>query len=102
MANIQLTLNIDEANKVITINGFSQDLSINYASDVDFTQLVGLLGRSIESDTMIDVIGNYVGNDEKLNVIVQTIVEIVAKYNEVITPPDSSEVVAQPVDDLPF
>lgn len=102
MANIQLTLNIDEANKVITINGFSQDFSINYTSDVDFTQLVGLLGRSIESDTMIDVISNYGGNDEKLNAIIQTIVEIVDKYNEVITPPDSSEVVAQPVDDLPL
>jgi hypothetical protein len=104
MDNIQCSVNIDNVNKLIILQGLSEsDLKINYTSDVDFTELVSLLTNLIDDSKKIDL-GNFeTAGDDKLALIMETLKAIISKYNESVSNTDSpiQEVDSQSAD-LPF
>jgi hypothetical protein len=104
MDNIQCSVNIDDDQKIIFLKGLSATpLSINFSSDVDFTELVSVLTSLIDNSRKIEIASFEPTSDEKLNLILETITSIIGKYNDSISDnePPIQEVSALD-DDLPF
>ncbi len=104
MDNIQCSVNIDPEGKKISLQGLSTDpLSINFSSDVDFTELVSMLTDLIDNSKKIELASYESTSDEKLNLILETISGIIGKYNAAISDnePPIEEVSVQD-EDFPF
>ncbi len=104
MNNILCSVNIDNTNKLIILQGLSEsDLIINFTSDVDFTEFVSLLTHLIDDSKKIDL-GNFeTGGDDKLALIMETLKGIISKYNDSISNTDlPNQVVDSQNADLPF
>lgn len=98
MKQIQLTIN--ETEKLVSISGIgSNNISINYTSDVDLTALVNALEPLIEDEANIEITEEtQIYEDEKLNLVLNCIKDIVKEFNDVI---NTQEQEVSP-DDLPF
>jgi len=85
MDTIHCEIKILQEKEVITISGLKEsELEIDYSGnkDIEFTPLVQTLTGLIDTEKKIDV--NYPDTDdldEKLRLIVETIIEITEKYN---------------------
>lgn len=104
MDNILCSLNIDDEAKIISLQGVSTNpLTINFSSDVDFTELVSVLTGLIDNSKKIELAIFETTTDEKLNLILETISGIIEKYNDAISDNQSPiEEVSSQDDDLPF
>ena len=77
---------IDEENKKVKITNLqTEDLEIDFSSDVDFTNLVSILTEKIDTLQQININCSEEPTDEKVKLIIDTIKEIFKKYNESIT-----------------
>lgn len=104
MDNIQCSVIIDDEGKIISLQGLSTNpLTINFSSDVDFTELVSVLTGLIDNSKKIEIASFEPTSDEKLKLILETISGIIGKYNDAISDnePPIEEVSSQN-DDLPF
>lgn len=86
MDDIQCSVNIDNENKIITLQGLSiNPLTIDFNGDVDFTDLVSILTCLIDTSSKIKLESLDTFSDEKLKLIIETISSIIEKYNESIS-----------------
>ncbi|MDP3444254.1 MAG: hypothetical protein Q8T08_15460 [Ignavibacteria bacterium] len=86
MDNIQCSVNIDHENKIIILQGLAtNDLTINFTNDVDFTEFVSTLTSLIDNSKRIELTNIETDADEKLKLIMETISGIIDKYNESIS-----------------
>ena len=74
----------EERKKVIITNLQSEDVEIDFSSDVDFTNLVSILTEKVDSLQQINITLSEEPTDEKVKLITDTIKEIFEKYNESI------------------
>lgn len=95
MPEIILSLTFDKSSKIIFVSGLSaEDVKIDYSADIDFTPLVESLLESVASDNSFALqLTSTDNHDEKDKLVERTIVEIIAKYNEivVVAPEESGE-----------
>lgn len=106
-----VTVTFDEVNEIIKLNSISNtEISIDYSGDVDFTELVAMLTKSIENENEISLTIPDI-EDEKLKMVVQTIGDIVENYNKALNEEIDSDINTQTIedssdddldDDLPF
>lgn len=95
----QVNITIDEPNELINLSGLTDnDLSIDYSSDIDFTELVQVLADMIDQEEDINVTCEEVDEEkDKLKVVVETVESIFNKYNESLSiEPEEDD------DNLPF
>jgi hypothetical protein len=107
MAEKIVKLLFDEDTSIITIEGISTDnLQIDYSGDIDFTNLVEALTVFIEENSSIKIENtNDLPKEGKISIVLETIIEIIKKYNESISTIDSTGqvlLVNDDDDDLPF
>ena len=107
MAEKIVKLLFDEDTNIITIEGISTDnLHIDYSGDIDFTNLVETLTVFIEENSSIKIENtNDLPKEGKISIVLETIIEIIKKYNESISTIDSTGqvlLVNDDNDDLPF
>lgn len=109
MNNVTVTL--EEENEIIKLSSISNTvISIDYSGDVDFTELVSMLTKSIDNENEISLSIPDI-EDEKLKMVVQTIEDIVDNYNKALKEEIDSDISDQAIeensddeldDDLPF
>lgn len=109
MNNVTVTL--EEENEIIKLSSISNTvISIDYSGDVDFTELVSMLTKSIDNENEISLSIPDI-EDEKLKMVVQTIEDIVDNYNKALKEEIDSDISNQAIeespddeldDDLPF
>ena len=107
MAEKIVKLLFDEDTSIITIEGISTvNLQIDYSGDIDFTNLVETLTVFIEENSSIKIENtNDLPKEGKISIVLETIIEIIKKYNESISTIDSTGqvlLVNDDNDDLPF
>ncbi len=104
MNNLKCSVNIDLEGKTISLHGLSTDpLAINFSSDVDFTELVSILTSLIDNSKKIEFASYESTSDEKLKLILETILGIIEKYNAAISENEPlNENVSFNNDDIPF
>lgn len=107
MAEKIVKLLFDEGTSIITIEGISTvNLQIDYSGDIDFTNLVETLTVFIEENSSIKIENtNDLPKEGKISIVLETIIEIIKKYNESISTIDSIGqvlLVNDDNDDLPF
>ena len=107
MAEKIVKLLFDEDTNIITIEGISTvNLQIDYTGDIDFTNLVETLTVFIEENSSIKIENtNDLPIEGKISIVLETIIEIIKKYNESISTIDSTGqvlLVNDDNDDLPF
>lgn len=107
MAEKIVKLLFDEDTNIITIEGISTvNLQIDYSGDIDFTNLVETLTVFIEENSSIKIENtNDLPIEGKISIVLETIIEIIKKYNESISTIDSTGQVSlanDDNDDLPF
>ena len=79
---INCSLTIDEQTHRITISELIEnDIEIDYSSDIDFTNLVTVLTEKIDEDKKINLFFEEEINDEKLQLVIDTIKDIIEIYN---------------------
>jgi len=79
---INCSLTIDEQTHRITISELIEnDIEIDYSSDIDFTNLVTVLTEKIDEDKKINLFFEEEINDEKLQLVIDTIKDIIQIYN---------------------
>lgn len=82
---INCTMSIDEDSQNIKIaNLAEEDIILNYSNDINFTNLVSLLTDKIDISKEIILTFNEEVNDEKTQLIINTITDIFNIYNESI------------------
>src|SRR3989304_7325322 len=90
MDNIQCSVNIDNENKLIALQGLLiNPLTIDFNGDVDFNELVSVLTSLIDTSKKIELESLDTFPDEKLKLIIETISSIIEKYNESISNSES-------------
>lgn len=109
MNNVILTF--DEENEVIKLNSISNsEVSIDYSGDVDFTELVSMLTKSLDNEDEISLTIPEI-EEEKLKMVIQTIQDIIDNYNIALNEEVDSYLNSQATekssddeldDDLPF
>lgn len=82
--NCELTID-EERKKAKITNLQSEDVEIDFLSDVDFTNLVSILTEKVDSLQQINITLSEEPTDDKVKLITDTIKEIFEKYNESIT-----------------
>lgn len=97
----------DEDANIITIEGIaSNNLQIDYTGDIDFTNLVETLTVFIEENIFIKIENtDDLPKEGKISIVLETIIEIIKKYNESISTIESTGQVSLVNDDddnLPF
>ncbi|UFH36542.1 hypothetical protein [Flavobacterium acetivorans] len=97
----------DEDANIITIEGIgSNNLQIDYTGDIDFTNLVETLTVFIEENIFIKIENtDDLPKEGKISIVLETIIEIIKKYNESISTIESTgqvSLVNDDDDDLPF
>lgn len=107
MAEKTVKLLLDEETSIITIEGINNvNLQIDYSGDIDFTNLVETLTVFIEENNSIKIENtNDLPKEGKISIVLETIFEIIKKYNESISTIDSTGqvlLVNDDNDDLPF
>jgi len=78
--NCSITIN-EETFKITISELIENDIEIDYANDIDFTYLVTVLTEKIDEDKKINLSFEDEINDEKLQLIIDTIKEIIEIYN---------------------
>ncbi len=89
MPEIVLTVDMDANKGIASIDGMGSKLSIVYAGDIDFTPLVDRLLECISTRNTFRL--NIIGKDEldeKESLLSHTLLDIIGKYNEVVTTND--------------
>lgn len=82
MSNIECTGTIDVADNLIKIDTLdTEELVINFSSDIDFTNLVSILTKKIDTGNQI-ILNIEDPEDEKIKLIVETLKSIFDAYNE--------------------
>lgn len=102
---IECAMTIDEGNQKINIAGLlDEDFEIDFSSDIDFTDLVSKLTEKIDTLQKINITLEEESDDEKINLIANTIKEIFDLYNQNIVDQEASEEVAgmSTSDEIPF
>lgn len=109
MNNVTVTL--EEENEIIKLSSISNTvISIDYSGDVDFTELVSMLTKSIDNENEISLSIPEI-EDEKLKMVIQTVEDIVDNYNKALNEEIDSDINTQAIedssddeldDDLPF
>lgn len=92
-----INISVNEEDKLIFIADLAEEkITIDYSTDVDFTQLISELTNQI--DEGIEILTNdfMEHEDQKLELILSTISSIIEKYN------DSLKSDLEEDDDLPF
>jgi hypothetical protein len=100
-------ISFDEDATIITIEGIgSNNLQIDYTGDIDFTNLVETLTVFIEENIFIKIENtDDLPKEGKISIVLETIIEIIKKYNESISTIESTgqvSLVNDDDDDLPF
>lgn len=106
-----VTVTFDKENEKIKISSISNtDIYIDCSGDVDFTELVSMLTKSIDDENEISLSTPDI-DDEKLEMVIQTIEDIIDNYNNALNEEVDSELNNQTInessdddldDDLPF
>lgn len=101
MDEINIKIEIDNDIRKVIIQGLSDNpLEIDFSSDVDFTELVSTLTKLVDDLKKVVLEKIDSTEDEKLNLIVETISSIFEKYNEAISKTDVTD--ESEDEDLPF
>lgn len=91
MPEITLSVEMNRESKVAIIKGVcAQTTSIDYSGDIDFTPLVESLLETVSTGNTFAL--NTVlkdDQDENENLIIITISDIIAKYNQIVAVPQS-------------
>lgn len=86
MSKLECTIKLNEENQNIIVSGINEnDIFIDYNGDIDFTELISKLTRCIDTDKEIDYTLPDTPDDEKLKLIIETIEDILLKYNQALT-----------------
>lgn len=82
MEKIECNSTIDVEKKQIYCTGLQTiPLIINYAGDIDFTELVSTLTTLIDEKKKIEFTINRSADDDKLNLIIDTLERIFESFN---------------------
>ena len=66
----------------IKITGLENDITINYLEDVDFTDLISVLVKTIDLEKQIELSISAISEEEKkLKLVIDTLRSIFEKYN---------------------
>ncbi|MGB4655055.1 MAG: hypothetical protein WBH98_06455 [Bacteroidales bacterium] len=87
MNTITCNIKVNELNKNIDISGLvDENIIIDYSDDIDFTELVTVLGKTIDKGEKVNVVKDNSSFDssDKLNLILSTLANIFEAYNKVI------------------
>ena len=96
---INCSMSIDEShNKINIVDLSSEDIELDYSSDIDFTNLVSILTEKIDESKKIILTFEDEVNDEKLQLVVDTIKDIFDLYNQSI---ENEEALAVNTDEAP-
>lgn len=106
MGEIQVNISVNEEDKIISINGVKESvIEIDFSGDIDFTELVEELTKLIDnSDTIKPQFPSDI-DDGKISMVINTIVDIIKKYNDSITIVDETGQASLEIEedgDLPF
>lgn len=91
MPEITLSVEMNCELKVASLKGFSaQATTIDYSGDIDFTPLVERLLETVSTENTF-VLNTVLNDDqdEKENLIIKTISDIIGKYNQVVAAPET-------------
>lgn len=92
-------IKIDEDQEQIQISGLSNDeLTLDYKTDINFSSLVSILYQKIDQKEKLKVSAEHKGENEKVNLVIETLEKIFEKFNDAIDQLEESD----EVDDLPF
>lgn len=80
MEKLKVNAIINPDNNEITIRGLKDDILLNYADDIDFTELISKLTELIDENKVINFPCLEV-DDEKEKLILNTINKIFEEYN---------------------
>ncbi len=94
MVSDKCNLAVAQEESHITLNGIDESpLIIDYSGDIELTGLVTLLAKRIDTGRSIEL-EIPEEDDEKLKLVIETISDIVEKFNESVQP------VEEPVETL--
>lgn len=100
-----VNINFNEATEQISINGIgTSEIVISCSGDIDFTLLVEELTSLIDLPVTLKIEQNLsLPTEGKIGIVVETINEIINKYNEsVVIIEDEGQAILDMDDDLPF
>ena len=80
MEELEVNAIINPDNNEITIKGLKDNIVLNYADDIDFTELISKLTELIDEDKVIKF-SCLEADDEKEKLILNTINKIFEEYN---------------------
>lgn len=106
MGEIQTNISVNKEDKVISISGIREGvIEIDYSGDIDFTELVEELTKLIDNNNNVNPQAPSDIDDGKTSMVINTITEIIQKYNDSITTVDNNGQASLKVeeeDGLPF
>jgi hypothetical protein len=79
------SIQVKENEKIIIIDGLSQQVSVDYSGDIDFTELVSILTEHIDELSEITLQEPKESTDHKLNLVLDVLKNIFISYNESIS-----------------
>ena len=90
MEELEVNAIINPDNNEITITGLKDNIVLNYADDIDFTELISKLTELIDEDKVINFSCSE-ADDEKEKLILNTINKIFEEYNNCLKTEDIIE-----------
>jgi len=90
MEELEVNAIINPDNNEITITGLKDNIVLNYADDIDFTELISKLTELIDEDKVINFSCSE-ADDEKEKLILNTINQIFEEYNNCLKTEDIIE-----------
>ena len=92
MCELYSEISVDEENNLMTISGVTDEvLSIDFSKDVDFTELIEALTKCIAKNQHISFSTPKTLDNQKSELVVNTVKDFFEKYNQIISENISSE-----------
>ena len=88
---MEIRAEVTDDDKSVVLKGFDHDLTLNCADDVDFTDFVSRLTQAIESNTEINLQLPEERENEKINLVMETVRQFIDIYNSVIKEDQSQD-----------